>query len=472
VVIVCFALAWLRIPARLSVGTPSLAGMSVIESPPRMSALVADAELVRVLGELDHESICRLSDTELLHSITAKVRQLAQVQGFLDAELAEAEARGVTQVQFGVCTATWFAGTTHSADGRRAGRMVKQALAIKTRFPVLHQAIRDGDVSIEQADAIVAGLQHLPADLDAEAVVRADRQMTNFASTYNPTELRHLGNRLVDVIAPAVAEADAAAYLQRIEAQARRTRSLRFHDDHHGSWRFHGQLPITDGAQLAELLTALAANGDNNRINTPDDTGLGREERCWTAKCADALVEIMHAYQATSAAPAAGGDRPRINVTIDLATLQGQLGHAVLGNGAPISAGEARRLACDAHILPVVLDGPSAPVDVGRDHRLVTGALRLALNARDQGCCYPGCEKPPTRCEAHHLVPWWSGGRTALDNTALLCRHHHQLVEPNPNKPPDQQWELRLDRRGLPHIHPPTWADHTRTPRQHVRYQS
>ena len=452
-------------------GTSSIAGMSVIDSPPRVSALVADAELARVLDDLDHTSVQALSDAERLDSIKAKTGLLARVQAFLNTELAEAESRGVTQTQFGVTTGSWVAAATNALDSRQAGRVVKQAVGI-SRFPVLEHALRTGDVSIEQAEAIYTGLQHLPTDLDSEAVERADQQMADFASSYNPAELRRLGNRLIDVIAPTVAEADAAAYLQRLEAEARRTRSLRFHDDHHGNWRFHGQLPITDGAQLAELINALACSGDNDRINTTDDESLGREERCWSAKCADALVEIIHTYQATGAAPGTGGgDRPRINVTIDLATLRGQLGHATLGNGAPITAEQARRLACDANILPVVLDGLSAPVDVGRDHRLVTGALRLALNARDQGCCYPGCEKPPTSCEGHHIVPWWSGGRTALDNTALLCRHHHQLVEPNPNKPPDDQWELRLDRRGLPNVRPPKWVDRTRTPRQHVRYQ-
>jgi hypothetical protein len=432
---------------------------------------VVDVELAQVLDDLDHTSIIALSDADLLRSIKTKIGLLTQVQAFLDAELAEAETRGVTQVQFGVSTATWLAGTTNAVDGRKAGRMIKQAIGITTRFPALSQSMRTAVVSVEQADAIYTGLQHLPTDLDAEAVDRAERQMADFAATYNPTELRRLGNRLVDVIAPAVAEADAAAYLERQEAEARRTRALRFYDDHHGSWHFHGKVAIVDGAQVAELLHALANRADNNRINTDEDTALGREERCYPAKCADAFLEIVRAYQDSEQAPAAGGDRPRINVTIDLATLQGQLGHATLGNGAPISAGEARRLACDANILPVVLDGPSAPVDVGRDHRLVSGALRLALNARDHGCCFPGCEKPPTACEGHHILPWWSGGRTALDNTALLCRHHHQLVEPNPHKPPEDQWELRLDQRGLPCVRPPTWADHNRTPRQHQRYR-
>ena len=241
--------------------------MSVIDSPPRVSALVADTELARVLDDLDHTSVHALSHAELLGSIKAKTAILARAQAFLNTELAEAETRGVTQTQFGVTTGSWVAATTNALDSRQAGKLVKQAVGIGTRFPVLEHALRTGEVSVEQAEAIYTGLQHLPTGLDPEAMERADRQMADFASSYNPAELRRLGNRLIDVIAPTVAEADAAAYLQRVEAEARRTRSLRFHDDHHGSWRFHGQLPIVEGAQLAELINALAHSGDNDRIN-------------------------------------------------------------------------------------------------------------------------------------------------------------------------------------------------------------
>ena len=305
-----------------------VAGMSVIDSPPVVSALVADAELVRVLDQLDHTSIIALTDTDLLASINVKTGLLARLQAFLDAELVEAETRGVTQTAFGVTTATWLAATTNAVDGRQAGRRMKQAVDIGT--PVPGPATSDaGRHGVGRA-----GRRHLhrpappPHRPRRGAVERADRQLVDFAATYNPTELRRLGNRLVDVIAPAVAEADAAAYLQRIEADAHRTRSLRFHDDHHGNWRFHGQLPIVEGTQLAELIHALATKGDTTRTNTTDDQTIGREERCWSANCADALLEIIHTYQASGQAPASGGDRPRINVTIDLATLQGQLGHA------------------------------------------------------------------------------------------------------------------------------------------------
>jgi hypothetical protein len=455
----------------MSVVDVSVAGMTTIEAPVQLSVLDANAELMRVFDALDHGSVTRLTDAELLDSIRVKSGILARAQAFLNVELAEAEARGTTQIRDGVGTATWFAATTHAVDGRRAGRLIKQAVALQTRFPRTNAAMRSGWVSVDQADAILNGLTHLPTDLGPAALDRADQEMVAYARTYTPPELRRLANRIVDVVAPDVADQDAAAYLERMEAEARRSRSFQFYDDHHGSWRFHGKVPIAEGSQFAELVHALAHAGDDNRVNSPEDAVLGREERCYPAKCADALLDIMRSYRDAGTAPGVGGDRPRINVTIDLETLRGQLGHAVLGNGAPITAGEARRLACDANILPVVLDGPSAPVDVGRDHRLVSGALRLALNARDKGCSFPGCEKPPTACEGHHIVPWWAGGRTALGNTALLCRHHHQLVEPSAIKHPDDQWELRLDDRGLPQVRPPGWADQSRAPRQHVRYR-
>ncbi len=130
-----------------------VAGMSVIDSPPVVSAPVADAELVRVLDQLDHTSIIALTDTDLFASISVKTGLLARLQAFLDAELVEAETRGVTQTAFGVTTATWLAVATNAVDGRHAGRRIKQAVDIGTRFPVLQQAMRAGRVR--------AGRRHL-----------------------------------------------------------------------------------------------------------------------------------------------------------------------------------------------------------------------------------------------------------------------------------------------------------------------
>ena len=93
-----------------------------------------------------------------------------------------------------------------------------------------------------------------------------------------------------------------------------------------------------------------------------------------------------------------------------------------------LSATTVRRLACDADIVPVVLGTTGETLDVGRRKRLVPPAIRLAAWLRDRHCTYPGCTIPAQWCDAHHGVPWWSGGGTSLHNTATLCPRHHTLV--------------------------------------------
>ena len=76
-----------------------------------------------------------------------------------------------------------------------------------------------------------------------------------------------------------------------------------------------------------------------------------------------------------------------------------------------------------------VVSGPdSQPLDVGRTRRLVTPSLKVAVVARDLHCIFPGCDRPASWGDIHHLIPWSQGGDTSLDNLVLLCRHHHTLV--------------------------------------------
>ena len=123
-------------------------------------------------------------------------------------------------------------------------------------------------------------------------------------------------------------------------------------------------------------------------------------------------------------------------VTMDLETLQRSLaesGGVLPGCGATVEGGTVsaeaiRRLACEADLIPLVLDGPSEIVDQGRRKRLVTPGQRVRLAVRDGGCTIPGCTVPATWCDAHHIVPWANGGRSDLDNYALLCERHHTWV--------------------------------------------
>ena len=106
-------------------------------------------------------------------------------------------------------------------------------------------------------------------------------------------------------------------------------------------------------------------------------------------------------------------------------------GIATTSTGDRVTAGQARRLACQAGILPVVLGRDSEILDLGRTARLFTPAQRKALNLRDQTCTEVGCTMPAAFCEAHHVVPWHRGGQTNLDDGKLLCPfHHHRAHDP------------------------------------------
>ncbi len=94
----------------------------------------------------------------------------------------------------------------------------------------------------------------------------------------------------------------------------------------------------------------------------------------------------------------------------------------------PISSATVRRMACDCNVTRVLLSEESTVIDVGRSRRLVDGTLRKALAIRDKHCQWPGCERPASWCDGHHLVHWADGGATNLDNCMLLCKRHHRMV--------------------------------------------
>ncbi|WP_158647467.1 HNH endonuclease signature motif containing protein [Actinoplanes sp. ATCC 53533] len=143
---------------------------------------------------------------------------------------------------------------------------------------------------------------------------------------------------------------------------------------------------------------------------------------------------------------------------------QASVGNRVgwLDTGAPISAAEARRYACDAHILPAVLGGDSQVLDLGRARRLFTGPLRRALILRDGGCCFPHCDRPARWAEGHHLIPWADGGTTTLTNACLICRRHHRLLHN------DSGWQARLGPDGHPEFLPPATIDPERRPQRNT----
>ena len=163
---------------------------------------------------------------------------------------------------------------------------------------------------------------------------------------------------------------------------------------------------------IAERLTTYLDAQDSPRLTQTRSRSRGE------AFCR--LVELLDPTRL----PDHGGDATTVMVTTTLEALTNQLGSAMLGQ-VPISANEARRLACTAKIIPVVLGGKSEILDLGRARRLYTPPQRKAMRLRDERCRAEDCSIPAAWCEAHHLKHWSQGGHTNLADGALLCSHHH-----------------------------------------------
>jgi hypothetical protein len=136
-----------------------------------------------------------------------------------------------------------------------------------------------------------------------------------------------------------------------------------------------------------------------------------------------AFTEYIQRYP-TDQLPKTGGLNATILVLTPLETLLGGLKAARLDTGEPISPAQARKLACQAGIIPAVLNGSSQVLDQGRNARYFTEPQRIAKTAETGGRCQvDGCDRPGTH--AHHQKRWADGGTTNLDDLIMICPWHH-----------------------------------------------
>jgi len=289
----------------------------------------------------------------------------------------------------------------------------------------------------------VRALDELPDDLPAEVVERAEEHLVSEAERFGPRALAILGRRILEVVAPEVAEDQERIALEREEARAERATS--YFSQRLGDGTTRISLRVAD-AVAARLDTYLQSFTSPRRA-AGDATGLADRLPSYQAKglAFGALLESLDPKRA----PIHGGDATTVMVTVSLDQLRSGLGGAEIGVDERISIGQVRRLACTATIIPVVLGGKSEILDLGRSARLFSPAQRKAMAVRDKRCRAEGCTVPATWCEGHHFrSPWSRGGRTDLADGKLLCSHHHHrahddryLVEELPNG------DVRFNRR-------------------------
>jgi hypothetical protein len=212
------------------------------------------------------------------------------------------------------------------------------------------------------------------------------------------------------------------------EAIQQRDQQLWFHTEADGSMTIRGRVPAEVGAlfkkalQAAEDSLPIPENVPAGTFSEGEDLHRSRKRRV------EALATLAESFLATGPRDLSGSDRQQIVVHVDVETLRhSQAGRCELEHGPSIAAETARRLACDCSVVRIVEDAKGEPLDVGRRTRTIPPGIRRALQARDQGCRFPGC------CfkryvDGHHVKHWVNGGETKLSNLVTLCRFHHRLV--------------------------------------------
>jgi hypothetical protein len=386
--------------------------------------------LVSRLDSLADAPLMSMRPEDKRAALVTLARGRAQLDALALRLLADAERTEAT-VESGAGTAAdWLA--TETRQVRREARADLRLAENFEKHQVLAAAMAAGRVNVAQGRAIVASLERLPRTgqfaVSAEQRATAEAHLVELAADHDAKALRILGRRVFEVIAPEVAEEFEGRVLERQEAEALRRTTLTMWEDDEGTCHGRFRLPALHGQMLTKMVLAIsspvragagtdAQSGIDPDLPTPVRHGI-------------ALTQLLESVQAKDL-PRAGGCGATIVVSMTLDQLMANLvaaGVCTLDTGGRISATEARRLACSAGIIPMVLGGRGQVLDVGRRRRLHTEAMRLAMGVRDGGCTALGCEVPPGLCHAHHDIGWSAGGHTNLKTGRLVCPHHHRRI--------------------------------------------
>ena len=247
----------------------------------------------------------------------------------------------------------------------------------------------------------------------------------------------------------------------REEARRHRSRALNVYHDEDGMVVVRGRLTPEVGAVLMRALDAardaLYQPGRPNTFDAPIDASA--ETPALPQQRADALALLAETALHHGVDPGAPGERYQVVVHVDAPVLvdPDAPGQSVLEDGVRVSAETSQRLACDASRVVMQHAPDGRVVEVAARTRTIPPALRRALQHRDRGCRFPGCEARVG--QGHHIHHWAQGGPTTLSNLALLCRRHHRAVHEEGYRVDRQaDGELRFrrpDGRVLPEV-PPT----------------
>lgn len=323
--------------------------------------------------------------------------------------------------------------TVHNAKAMTSARKTEKALAA-------------GELAETQASVIAGAMASLGGDVTPEQREACEEALIDDAKKLPIKDLRQRALRATDAFkSKDEAARDEDGALAARERRARQRTEMWMHDDEDGTSRFGGRIPSMHADLLKQALDAYAAP---RRRHLSAEQERDQEQLTYGQRMGRAFCSLIE-HLPLDHIPRSGGTPATVTVHIDLDDLKKKVGAATLSTGTRISGGELRRLACTQGILPMIFNGASVPLDMGRSKRLFTSYQRMCQDQRDLGCVVPGCEAPPGWCEGHHFKDdWVNGATTNVDDGCLVCPfHHHQAHE--------QNWSFRLALDGIIEVRRP-----------------
>ena len=361
------------------------------------------------------------SDPSVLDAggVTSALRDLQRLKGFV-AQHEHALARRANQLAAaGSGTpATELIGRSGHCSPREADKTTRRAEALAT-FPAVSAQLGHGRIGTEHADALTNARSRLD-DHDRDALDALDDELAHQAAATTPGQFKRFLERIVDQLAT-------DRGIERATRQRNAVQLTKGINDQTGMYWLRAEYDPEAGARLFRAIDAET----RALASQPGNDTRSRQQ----------LAAIALADLATTASRTRRPGRTEILALVDLDTITRGLHDTSvceLDDGTPIPVQTLRRLACDAHIIPVVLNGDGVALDVGRSRRLATDDQRRALRAMYRTCGIGNCDVPFDRCEIHHITEWTAEqGETNLDSLIPGCPRHHHLVH-------EGGWQLEM----------------------------
>ncbi|MHA6668334.1 HNH endonuclease signature motif containing protein [Homoserinimonas sp. A447] len=424
---------------------------------PDETLLQSQRSLSSARRNLDAAAARLAGETAVRSSREAGLSGLAQKEGFRTPEALVRTLTGSTGRE--AVTLVRVGALLHDAsvgDGTDTASGSATPVSDRPWLTAIGVEVAAGLLLVAGAEAIRAGLGVPDAGVSADQLAQAAAAIAAAALGLDVDELYRLARNARD-------DLDEAGIAAREKAQ-REQRCLRRWRKPDGMTRYIWELDpegaaVVDG--VYDQLTSPRRGGPRMVDETEQARAAAVEQdpRTTDQLASDGLLQLVTIAVGTDPSQIIGRAQPAVRVLVSADSLTDRSGHGrIESHPNPVSIETVERIACTSGTVPVIFDQHGQAIDVGREQRLFTRRQKVALAARDGGCRWPGCGRPPSWTEAHHVEHWKRDhGPTDLANGILLCRHHHLLLH-------DNHWEIYRE-GGNYWLTPPRTIDPAQAPR-------